>query len=176
MTSYCGICQDEIKYNFIQGGCPNKHDFHTACISRWVGTNEFGNCPICRKDLPEKNDLLRYNSTFELCRLHEYSWDNWIIEKPGFIYYLRCWICKEIPTVYQLGLLYENMLLEHEHYDDLIKKYPEYDANTLGLKFWSRTEGNEQIQRIIIAYVAQNHTCDWQCEELPCFLKRHVYC
>ena len=55
----CAICHDafEAADGFITLSC--KHVFHILCATSWFATQEKGTCPLCRKEMSEKDDLAR---------------------------------------------------------------------------------------------------------------------
>jgi hypothetical protein len=55
----CAICYDafEPSDGFVTLSC--KHVFHILCATSWFAKQDKGTCPLCRKEMSEKDDLAR---------------------------------------------------------------------------------------------------------------------
>jgi hypothetical protein len=55
----CAICYDSIEAadGFLTLSC--KHVFHILCGTSWFAKQDKGTCPLCRKEMGEKDDLAR---------------------------------------------------------------------------------------------------------------------
>ena len=59
-TDCCAICQDafEADGGFLTLSC--KHVFHIRCATSWFAKQNKGTCPLCRKEMGEKEDIERH--------------------------------------------------------------------------------------------------------------------
>ena len=58
----CAICYDAIEAadGFLMLSC--KHVFHILCGTSWFAKQDKGTCPLCRKEMSEKDDLARISA------------------------------------------------------------------------------------------------------------------
>ena len=63
MDSDCYICHEELLVGEQVSSTTCDHTFHNECIHRWISSNNFNGCPVCRNSMKTFNVMNTKNET-----------------------------------------------------------------------------------------------------------------